>query len=65
MAPQKIDGGVAGDAREPVRGFFRVFELVLPLEGFDEGFLGQVLSVGNVADDAIDQQEDPLVGSRR
>ena len=56
-AAQEIDGGVAGDARQPVRGFIQILELILALQRFDEGFLGQVLRVGNIAHDAVDQQE--------
>jgi len=46
-AAEKIDGGVGGDAGEPVGGFLLVLELFLVLEGLDEGFLGQVLGVSN------------------
>ena len=56
-APQKIDGRVAGDARQPVRGLVQILQLILPLQRFDERFLGEILRVGDVAHDAIDQQE--------
>ena len=48
VAAQKIDGRIAGDARQPVRGLFRILELILPLERLDESFLGQILGVGHV-----------------
>ena len=56
-AAQKIDGGVAGDARQPVRGLVQILQLILPLQRLDERFLGQILGVGDVAHDAVDQQE--------
>ena len=57
VAAQEIDGGVGGDAGKPVRGFFEIFQLALALEGFNEGFLGEVLGVVGIADDAVDEQE--------
>ncbi len=56
-APEKIDGRIRRDARQPMRGFFEIFELVLPLEGLDEGFLGQVLGVLDVAHDPINEEK--------
>src|SRR5215472_4164748 len=41
-----------------MRGFIDVLELILPLKGFDEGFLGEVLGVGDVSYDPVDEQED-------
>ena len=40
-----------------MRGFLFVFQLILPLQGLDEGFLGQILGVMNAADHAINLQE--------
>ena len=42
-----------------MRRLFEILDLFLTLERFDERFLGQVLSVVNVADDPIDLKEDP------
>ncbi len=41
-----------------MRGLFQVLQLILALQGFDEGFLRQVLRVVHVADNAVDQKED-------
>ena len=35
-----------------------LLELILALERLDEGLLGQILGVGDVADDPVDEQED-------
>ena len=57
-ATQKLERGVGCDARQPVRGLQFVFELILPLQGFDESFLGQVLRVMNCsADRPCDKSE--------
>ena len=56
-AAQKIDGRIAGDPREPVRGLLQILQLIVALQGLDEGFLGEILSVGHVAHNAVDQQE--------
>ena len=58
VPPEEIDGRIGSDSGEPVGRFFLVLELFLVLESLDEGFLSQILSVGDVADDAIDLQED-------
>ncbi len=60
VAAKMIESGVGGDAGEPMRGFLQIFQLLFAGEGLDEGFLRQVLGVGDVADDAIDEQENPL-----
>ena len=59
VAAQKIDGGVAGDAREPVRRLVQFLELILPLEGLDKGLLGEILGIVDVADDPVNEQEYP------
>jgi hypothetical protein len=58
VAPKEIERGVGCDAGQPVRGFLLVFQLVLPLKGFDESLLREVLRVVHVADNAIDLKED-------
>ena len=55
MPPQEVDGGITGNSREPVRRFPQVLELLVALERLDEGFLGEVLRVGDVSDDPVDQ----------
>jgi hypothetical protein len=40
-----------------VRGFLLVLELILTLEGLDEGFLRQILGVGDIAHHAVDLHE--------
>ena len=57
VAAEKIEGCVGGDSGEPVGGFIAVLELVLMLKGFDERFLGEVLSVFHVTDEAVDLAE--------
>ena len=57
VTAQKIERRVGGDPREPVGGFQVVFELVLPLQGFDESFLSQILRVVNVADHPVNLAE--------
>ena len=57
VTSQKIERGVGRDARQPVRGFQFVFELLLTLQSFDESFLGQILRVMNVSDHAVNLQE--------
>ncbi len=57
MAAEEIDGGIGGDAREPVGGFFGIAELFLALKHLDKDFLGEILGVVDVADDAVDEQE--------
>ena len=39
-------------------GLLLIFELLLVLQGFDKGFLGKVLSIGNVLNQVIDLHED-------
>lgn len=56
---QEVDGCIGRDSGEPVGGLVKVLKLGLPLEGLDEGFLSQVLGIVHVADDAIDEEEDP------
>ena len=58
-AAHKVDGRIRGDSRHPVSGFLLVFELFLVLQSLDEGFLGKVLSVGDVLHQMIDLHEDP------
>ena len=55
---QEVDGCVRRDPGEPVGGLLQVVELVLSLEGFDKGFLGEVLGVVDVANDPVNEQED-------
>lgn len=57
-AAEEINRGIAGDAAEPLGGFFGVLQLVFALEGLDEGVLGEVLRVGDITDNAVDQSED-------
>src|SRR5579863_4329904 len=66
VTPQKIDRRVGGDTRKPVRRLLLVFQLLLPLQRFDEGLLRQILCVGNVAYDAVDLDKDPpqIVGDK-
>ena len=59
VPPQKIDRGVGGDARQPVRRLLFVLELVLALQRFDEGFLRQILRVGHIAHNAVNLHENP------
>ena len=40
-----------------MRGFLQIFQLILPLQRFDEGFLSQILRVGDVAHDPVNQQK--------
>ena len=46
VTAKKIDGGVVGDAREPVGGFFGVLELIAALEGFPEPFVSPTTTDG-------------------
>lgn len=57
LAAEEVDGGIAGDAAEPLGSFLGVFELIFTLERLNEGLLGQVLGIGNIADNAIDDRE--------
>jgi hypothetical protein len=41
-----------------VRRFVQFLELILPLEGLDEGLLGEILGIVDVADNPVDEQED-------
>jgi hypothetical protein len=59
VAAQKIERSVGGDLRKPVRGLQLVFELLLPLQGFDESFLRQVLRVVDVAHHVVNLPENP------
>ena len=59
VAAQEIDRRIGGDPRQPVRGLLFVFELFLVLQGLDEGFLGQVLGVRDIAHDPVDLHENP------
>jgi hypothetical protein len=56
-APQEIKRRVRGDPGKPVRCFLFVLELILPLQGFDKGFLSQILRVVYAAYHAVDLQE--------
>lgn len=56
-AAEKIERGIGGDARQPMRRLQLVFELVLPLQGFDESFLREILRVMNAADHTINLKE--------
>src|SRR5580704_10945021 len=58
-ASEKVNRGVCGDSRQPMGRFVLVFELFLVLQGLDEGFLGEILGVGDVLDYMIDLPEDP------
>ena len=58
-APQEVDRGVGRNPRQPVRRLLLVLELFLVLQRLDERFLGEVLSVRDVAHDAVDLQENP------
>ena len=42
-----------------MRGLLFVLELVLMLEGLDEDFLREILSVGHIPDHPVDLHEDP------
>ncbi len=42
-----------------MRRFVQLLELILALEGLDEGFLGKILSVVDVANYPIDKNEHP------
>jgi hypothetical protein len=54
MTPQKVDGSITCDTGEPVCHLIEIFDLFLALEGFDEGFLRQVLGVIDVSHYPID-----------
>ncbi len=41
-----------------MRRFLPVFELILTLQGLDESFLREILSIVDIADHAVDLQED-------
>ena len=41
-----------------MRRFLLVLELILALQRLDEGFLGEILGVGDVADNAVNLHED-------
>ena len=49
-----------------MRRLLGILQLVLALEGFNEGFLSQILSVRDIAHDAVNQQENPaqIVGNK-
>jgi hypothetical protein len=49
-----------------VRGFLLVLELFLPLQGFDESLLREILGVRNISYDAVDLEKDPpqIVGNK-
>ncbi len=57
---EMVERGVGGDAGEPMGGFVQILQLIFTGERLDEGVLGEVLRVGDVADDAVDEQEDAL-----
>ena len=76
VPPQKIDGGVSRNSRKPVRRLLLVLELVLALQRFDEGFLGEVLRIRDIPYNPVNLYEDtpqiigdktvlPLVGLER
>ena len=58
FAAEEVDGGIAGDATEPLGTFLGVFELIFTLERLDEGLLGQILGIGDIADNAVNNGED-------
>ena len=58
-AAQKIDGRIGGDPRQPMGRFLFVLELVLVLEGLDEGLLGKVLGICDIFHDAVNLDENP------
>lgn len=41
-----------------MRRLFDVLQLILPLEGLDKGLLGQILGIGDVPNDPVDEQKD-------
>ena len=47
-------------------GFLLVLELILPLQGFDESFLREVLGVRYISYDAVDLEKDPpkIIGDK-
>ena len=57
VAAQKIERGIGGDARQPVRGFQFVLELLLTLQGLDEGLLREILRVVDIADHTVNLPE--------
>ena len=57
FAPEKIDGGVRGNAGQPVRGALQVFQLSLALQRLDECFLRKVLGVVDVSYNAVNQKK--------
>ena len=60
VPPQEIECGIGGDARKPVRRLLFVFDLILPLQGFNESFLGKILRIMHIAHNAVNLAEDPL-----
>ncbi len=59
MPPEEVDCRICGNPREPVSGLLQILDLILPLERFDESFLRKILSIIDIADNPVDQQEDP------
>jgi hypothetical protein len=57
IAPQKIYGSVARDPRKPMPGPIEILQLGLPLKGFNERLLGEILGIVHVIHDAINQHE--------
>src|SRR5581483_10399444 len=57
VAAEEIESGIGSDAGKPVCGFLLVLQLILTLESFDESFLRKVLGVMDVANDAINLEE--------
>ena len=57
MPAQEIKRRVGGNAGKPMRGFLLILQLLLPLQGFDERFLSQILRIGHVANHPINLQE--------
>ena len=60
VAAQMVERGVGGDAGKPMGRFVEIFQLLLTGKGLDKGVLGKVLRVGDIADDAVDEEEDAL-----
>src|SRR5258705_177929 len=63
---EKVEGGIGGDARKPVRRFFQILQLFLPLQRLNKGLLRQILSVMDITHQTIDLAKDPahVVGDK-
>ena len=56
----EVERRVHRDAAHPLRRLGVVLELIAAFQRFDKCVLSKVLGVGHIADDSIDQAEDPL-----